>query len=75
LAIEEQGATTQEIARNVQQAARTQEVTSNISGVKQSAAATRGAATRVLGAAGQLSEQSAALSGEVDGFLAGVRAA
>jgi methyl-accepting chemotaxis protein len=75
-AIEEQGAATQEIARNVQQAAQgTQEVTSNISGVKQSAAATGGAATQVLGAAGQLSEQSAALSGEVDTFLAGVRAA
>jgi methyl-accepting chemotaxis protein len=75
-AIEEQGAATQEIARNVQQAAQgTQEVTSNITGVKQSASATGSAATQVLGAAGQLSEQSAGLSGEVDAFLAGVRAA
>jgi methyl-accepting chemotaxis protein len=75
-AIEEQGAATQEIARNVQQAAQgTQEVTSNIAGVKQAATDTGAAASQVLGAAGQLSEQSAQLTTEVNSFLDGVKAA
>jgi methyl-accepting chemotaxis protein len=75
-AIEEQGAATKEIARNVSQAAQgTNEVTSNIAGVKQAAVDTGAAAGRVLEAAGQLSEQSAGLTGEVETFLAGVKAA
>ena len=75
-AVEEQGAATQEIARNVQQAAQgTQEVTSNIVGVKQAAADTGAAASQVLGAAGQLSQQSAEIATEVGDFLGGVKAA
>ena len=53
-AVEEQGAATQEIARNVQQAAAgTQEVSVNIEGVDQAAGETGAAATEVLGAASE----------------------
>jgi methyl-accepting chemotaxis protein len=75
-AIEEQGAATKEISRNVQQAARgTQEVTSNISGVQRAADGTGSAANQVLGAAEQLSSQSRELAGQVTRFLSEVRAA
>jgi methyl-accepting chemotaxis protein len=75
-AIEQQGSATKEIARNVQQAAHgTQEVTSNISGVQQAANDTGAAATQVLGAAEQLSQQSNDLASQVNRFLADVRAA
>ena len=75
-AVEEQSTATQEIARNVQQAAQgTQEVTSNIAGVKEAATTTGAAAARVLGAAGDLSQQSNDLASEVGQFLAGVKAA
>jgi methyl-accepting chemotaxis protein len=74
--VEEQGAATQEIARNVQQAAAgTQEVTSNIVGVKDAATATGAAASQVLSSAGDLSQQSDRLSREVGSFLEGVKAA
>jgi methyl-accepting chemotaxis protein len=76
LAVEEQGAATQEIARNVQQAAAgTAEVSSNIVGVTRAANDTGAASTQVLGSAGELSQQSEALRGQVDVFLAKVRAA
>ncbi|HEY0328681.1 MAG TPA: HAMP domain-containing methyl-accepting chemotaxis protein [Rhodopseudomonas sp.] len=75
-AIEQQGSATKEIARNVQQAAHgTQEVNANISGVQQAANETGSAATQVLGAAEQLSQQSQDLAGQVNRFLADVRAA
>jgi methyl-accepting chemotaxis protein len=75
-AIEEQGSATKEIARNVQEAARgTQDVTSNIAGVQQAANETGAAATQVLGAAEELSQQSKDLAGQVNRFLADVRAA
>jgi methyl-accepting chemotaxis protein len=75
-AIEEQGSATREIARNVQEAAHgTQNVTSNISSVQQAANDTGAAATQVLGAAEQLSCQSNDLAGQVEKFLADVRAA
>jgi methyl-accepting chemotaxis protein len=75
-AIEEQGAATAEIARNVTQTAQaTQEVTTNISGVSAAAHETGDAATMVLSAASGLSKQAEQLSGEVNTFLAGVRAA
>ncbi|MDX1484058.1 MAG: methyl-accepting chemotaxis protein [Alphaproteobacteria bacterium] len=74
-AVEEQGAATQEIARNVQEAAAgTKEVSSNITGVTTAAAETGTSATEVLEAAAELSKQSAALAGQVDDFLAQVRA-
>ena len=75
-AIEEQGAATAEIARNVSQTAKaTQEVTTNIGGVSTAATETGGAASLVLTAASNLSKQAEQLSGEVNVFLAGVRAA
>ena len=75
-AVEQQGASTKEIARNVQQAAQgTNEVSSNIGNVSQAASQTGSAATQVLGAAGELSTQSEKLRGQVDTFLANIRAA
>jgi methyl-accepting chemotaxis protein len=75
-AVEEQGAATQEIARNVQQAAQgTTEVSSNIGGVTEAAASTGAAANQVLGASGELSQQSELLRSKVETFLAGVKAA
>ncbi|WP_213775480.1 methyl-accepting chemotaxis protein [Bradyrhizobium sp. dw_78] len=75
-AIEEQGAATAEIARNVTQTAHaTQDVTTNIGGVSMAANETGGAAGLVLSAATDLSKQAEQLSGEVNTFLSGVRAA
>ncbi len=75
-AVEEQSVSTQEIARNVQQAAQgTQEVNTNISGVTQAASSTGAASTQVLDSAGQLAAQAEGLRGEVEKFLADVRAA
>ena len=73
-AVEEQGAATQEIARNVQQAASgASDVSSNISSVMEAASETGAAAGQVLSAAAELAEQSASLSTEVDQFLHAVR--
>ena len=75
-AVEQQGAATQEIVRNVAQAATgTDQVTSNIVGVAQASEATGAAATQVVGAASALSRQSEQLGTEVSRFLATVRAA
>jgi len=75
-AIEEQGAATAEIARNVTQTAQaTKDVTSNIGAVGAAANETGSAAGLVLTAASNLSKQAEQLSGEVNTFLAGVRAA
>jgi methyl-accepting chemotaxis protein len=75
-AVEEQGAATQEIARNVQQAsAGTNEVSSNIAGVTEAAVETGAAAGQVLSASSELSKQSDSLRGQIDGFIAKVRAA
>jgi methyl-accepting chemotaxis protein len=75
-AVEEQGAATQEIARNVQQAAAgTNEVSANIVGVTQAASQTGAASAQVLATAGQLAKQSEVLRAEVDEFLSNIRAA
>ena len=75
-AIEEQGSATKEISRSVQEAARgTQEVNSNITGVQRATDDTGTAANQVMGAAEQLSAQSRDLAGQVNRFLAEVRAA
>jgi methyl-accepting chemotaxis protein len=75
-AVEEQGAATKEISRNVQQAAQgTHDVSSNIVGVTQAAGETGQSADQVLAAAGELSQQSEMLRGEVDRFLGQIRAA
>ena len=75
-AVEEQGAATREIARNVQEAAvGTNEVSTHISGVSKAATETGAAATQVLSSADQLAKQSEVLRGQVDRFLATIRAA
>ncbi|CAO4175269.1 Methyl-accepting chemotaxis protein [Methylorubrum aminovorans] len=75
-AVEEQGAATQEIVRNVAQAsAGTSEVTTNIAAVAQASEGTGAAASQVLSAASELSRQSEHLGTEVTRFLATVRAA
>ena len=75
-AIEEQGAATGEITRNVQQAAQgTQEVANNIAGVSAAAGATGAAAHQVLGAATELSQQAERMRQDVATFVAAVRAA
>jgi len=76
VAVDQQGAATREIARNVQEAAQgTGQVSSNISGVNQAADKTGSAASRVLSSAEQLSGQAATLRADVDRFLANIRAA
>ena len=75
-AVEQQGAATSSIAHNVQQTARAaQDVTTSIGGVSTAATQTGAAASQVLSAAHDLSQQAEQLSGEVDTFVAGVRAA
>ena len=75
-AVDEQGATTRDIASNVQQAAvGTDEVSNNISGVSQAAGEAGEAARQVLGGAAGLATQSEGLRAEVDRFLQRVRAA
>jgi methyl-accepting chemotaxis protein len=75
-AVEEQGAATGEIARNVQQAARgASQVADTISDVNEGATATGTASALVLSAARSLAKESKELKAEVDGFLSAVRAA
>lgn len=75
-AMEEQGAATQEITRNVQQAAQgTEQVTHNIAGVREGAGSTSTAATQVLSAAQELARQTRRFGSEVGSFLDSVRAA
>jgi len=74
-AVDQQNATTRDIARNVQQAAKgTQEVSANIAGVTQAVGETGSAANLVLGSAGDLAGQAGKLRDEVDRFLGSVRA-
>ncbi len=75
-AVEQQGAATQEIVRNVTLASTgTNEVTGNIAGVARASEETGAAASQVLSAASELSRQSEHLGAEVGRFLATVRAA
>jgi methyl-accepting chemotaxis protein len=75
-AVEEQGAATREISRNVQQAAQgTMEVSSNIADVERGAAETGSASSQVLSAAQSLATDSNRLKSEVSQFLNSVRAA
>ncbi|MGY2046874.1 methyl-accepting chemotaxis protein [Methylobacterium sp. JK268] len=75
-AMEEQGAATQEIVRNVTQAAQgTQSVTASIVQVKDGAGITGAASAQVLGAAQELAGHAGRLEGEVAQFLTSVRAA
>ena len=75
-AVEEQGAATQEISRNVQQAADgTRKVSSNIADVQLGATQTGSASSHVLSAAQTLSGDSNRLKAEVGKFLGTIKAA
>ena len=75
-AVEQQGATTKEISRNVAEAARgTAEVASSVSEVTRGASDTGSASSQVLSSAKSLSSDSHRLKIEVDRFLTTVRAA
>ena len=75
-AVEEQGAATQEISRNVQQAAQgTQQVSSHIVDVQRGAGETGSASSQVHSAARSLSSDSNRLKLEVGKFLSSARAA
>lgn len=75
-AVEEQGAATHEISRNIQQAAQgTNQVASNITEVKHGATETGSASSQVLASAQMLSNDSARLKTELEKFLTSIRAA
>jgi methyl-accepting chemotaxis protein len=75
-AVEQQGAATQEISRNVGEAATgTAEVATNIADVNRGASETGSASTQVLSSARSLASESSRLRGEVGKFLSSVRAA
>ena len=75
-AVEQQGAATQEITRNTQGAARrTKDASDSIAGVTAGANATGAAAHNVNAAAEALGVRTEQLRGQVDHFLAKIRAA
>ena len=75
-AVEEQGAATREIARNIQHAAGgTTEVSGNIAGVSAASAEAGAAAADVLNASAALRREAEGLRGEIDVFLSNIRAA
>jgi methyl-accepting chemotaxis protein len=75
-AVEEQGAATREIARNIQHAAGgTSEVSSNIVGVSTASAEAGSAAGEVLSASDALRREADVLRAEIDAFLSNIRAA
>ncbi len=75
-AVEEQGAATQEISRNIRHAPQgTSQVSSNITDVQRGAGETGSASAQVYSAARSLSSESNRLKLEVGKFLQTVRAA
>jgi methyl-accepting chemotaxis protein len=75
-AVEEQGAATQEISRNIQQAATgNQQVTRSVTDVSRAVVETGELAGKVLSASDALVRQSDSLLSEVDQFVARVRVA
>ncbi|WP_052954461.1 methyl-accepting chemotaxis protein [Microvirga vignae] len=75
-AMEEQGAATGEISRNIQEAARgTEQVTGNIVLVQQGAGETGTAANQLLGVARELAHQTSRLGQEFSNFMSGIKAA
>jgi methyl-accepting chemotaxis protein len=75
-AVEEQGAATREIARNISHAAGgTSEVSSNIVGVSSASTEAGTAAGEVLTASGALRREADVLRAEIDAFLSNIRAA
>ena len=74
-AVEQQGATTTEISRNVAEAAKgTAEVASSVNEVSKGASDTGSASSQVLSSAKSLSSDSRLLKLEVEKFLSTVRA-
>ena len=74
-AVDQQVSATQEISRNVQEAARvTQEVTANINLVAEASNTSGAAATRVRGAAAQILHQAGSVTGEIDRYIASLKA-
>ena len=75
-AIEEQGAATQEISGNIQRtAAGTSQVAGTIAEVSHGANQTGAASSQLLSSAKQLSDSTASLQAEIDGFLKSIAAA
>jgi methyl-accepting chemotaxis protein len=75
-AVEQQGAATQEIARNVQSVAQgTREAADNVVQVNRGATETGSASEEVLSSAKALSSESTRLRSELDRFMANIRAA
>ncbi|WP_291849812.1 methyl-accepting chemotaxis protein [Bradyrhizobium sp.] len=75
-AVEEQGAATRDIARNIQHAAGgTSQVSSNIIGVSTASTEAGAAASKVLTASGALRREADVLRAEIDAFLSNIRAA
>ncbi|MGQ0684448.1 methyl-accepting chemotaxis protein [Bradyrhizobium sp.] len=75
-AVEQQGAATREIARNIQHAAGgTSEVSSNIVGVSNASNEAGTAAGEVLSASDALRREADVLQSEIDAFLSNIRAA
>jgi methyl-accepting chemotaxis protein len=75
-AVEEQGAATREIARNIQAAATgSSEITTNIGSVQTAASATGDAAGNVLNDARDLDSQANLLQSAVSDFVRQIRAA
>jgi methyl-accepting chemotaxis protein len=75
-AMEEQGASTREISRNVQQAAQgARVVAENIGAVDSGAQATGASSEQLLRASQELAQHSASLRGEVEEFLARINVA
>ncbi len=75
-AVEEQTATTKEIARNTREAAAgTQDVTRNITDVQQGATKTGAAAGEVVDASSSLGRQAVQLREQVSAFIQSIRAA
>ncbi|MGG5821184.1 methyl-accepting chemotaxis protein [Falsiroseomonas sp. HW251] len=75
-AAEEQASAVQEIGRAVSEAAAgTAEVTRHAAGTAEAAQETGAAATQVRAASGELAKRAETLRGQVDRFLAGIRAA
>lgn len=75
-AVEQQSVATAEIGRNAVQAAQgTSEVTNNITGIQHAAQTTAAGSSQVLGSAKEVAERIVGLKSNIDGFIAGVRAA
>ncbi|WP_445679514.1 methyl-accepting chemotaxis protein [Radicibacter daui] len=75
-AVEQQGAATHEIARNVQEVARgTEDVTTSIEHISKSSNASVDASGRIVNATGSLKQNAETMSGEVGHFLSNLRSA